>query len=51
MRLVGGCECSADRPNGWKRRGVQPALRYRLGDDEFRQNIQRETGIKPEWPA
>jgi carbonic anhydrase len=20
-------------------------------DDEFRQNIQRETGIKPEWPA
>jgi carbonic anhydrase len=22
-----------------------------FGDDEFRQDIQRETGIKPEWPA
>ena len=22
-----------------------------FGDDGFRQNIQRETGIKPEWPA
>jgi len=22
-----------------------------FGDDDFRQDIQRETGIKPEWPA